>query len=84
MTVYYAVVTINDIIFDNVVANAKRSKVDVNEMKRDHFTTLLLKKKPVPTLLLQYRNITEEKKTTMGDTDCTSLCLLAFILTEEM
>ena len=83
MTVYYAVVTINDIIFDNVVANAKRSKVDVNEMKRDHFTTLLLKKKPVPTLLLQYRNITE-KKTTMGDTDCTSLCLLAFILTEEM
>ena len=43
MTVYYAVVTINDIIFDNVVANAKRSKVDVNEMKRDHFTTLLLK-----------------------------------------
>lgn len=45
MTVYYAVVTINDIIFDNVVAYAKRSKVDVNEMKRDHFTTLLLKKK---------------------------------------
>lgn len=77
------IVAINDIIFDNVVANAKRSKVDVNEMKRDHFTTLLLKKTPVPTLLLQYRNLTE-KKTTMGDTDCTSLYMLVFILTKEM
>lgn len=30
--------------FDNAVAYAKRSKVDVNAMKRDYFTTLLLKK----------------------------------------
>lgn len=50
MTVYYAVVTINNIIFDNVVAYAKRSKVDVNAMKRDHFTTLLLKKKTCPNI----------------------------------
>ena len=37
--------------FENAVAYAKRSKVDVNAMKRDYFTTLLLKKKTVSTTL---------------------------------
>ena len=49
MTVYYAVVTINDIIFDNVVANAKRSKVDVNEMKRS-FHNPFVEKKTCPNI----------------------------------